>query len=44
MSVIVRPINKIFKVVISHEKEKIEFGFKQLDYKTKAKITVTASK
>ena len=38
MSIVVRPINKLFKIIIKHEEEKLEFNFRQLDYKTKAKI------
>jgi len=39
MAIVVRPIDRPFKVVISEGKEKVEFIFKQLDYKTKALIT-----
>ena len=39
MALIVNSIDKPFKVVIVHEDDKLEFTFKQLDYKTKALIT-----
>jgi len=39
MAIVVSPMGRIFRVEISHEEEKVSFDFKQLDYKTKAKIT-----
>ncbi len=39
MAIVVSPMGRIFRIEISHEEEKISFDFKQLDYKTKAKIT-----
>lgn len=43
MAVIVQPVGRIFTVKISHEDESIEFGFKQLDYKTRGDITAAVS-
>ena len=42
MAIVVSPMGRIFRIEISHEEEKISFDFKQLDYKTKAKITKLA--
>ena len=39
MAIIIKPIDQEFKVIISEGKDKLEFFFKQLDYKTKSYIT-----
>lgn len=39
MAIVVNPIGRIFRVVIECEGEKLSFDFKQLDYKTKSRIT-----
>lgn len=39
MAIVVKPINELFKVVLTHEEESIEFFIKQLNYKTKSHIT-----
>lgn len=44
MAIIVKPIDAIFKVVLTHEDEKVELHIKQLDYKTKSYITGLVTK
>jgi len=39
MSIIVKPIDELFKVILTEGEDSVEFFIKQLDYKTKAHIT-----
>jgi len=39
MPITVAPVYQIFRIEIKHEEEKVAFDFKQLDYRTKSKIS-----
>jgi len=44
MTIVVKPIDQEFKIVMEYEESKIEFFIKQLDYKTKSHITGLVTK
>ena len=39
MAIIVKPIDQLFKIILTEGKDSVEFFIKQLDYKTKSYIT-----
>lgn len=43
MAIIVKPIDEIFKVILTEGEDSVEFHIKQLDYKTKSYITGLAT-